>query len=412
MARQLLYTVEFIFVVFLIVAPAAYAQSALEEAAKAVEKTAKAIAPVTTDDKTKEATIDGTVPKSPAFISLGVTPENVIRPVSPRAFASSILTGADPRGHLQTGLAVETAPYLVYTGNAITLKQYQDEYAIRLLSRTQLSLATAKANDTDDKATRLALGFLITPFDRGDPRTDRKLLDCFTQRVGAVHADATKVMDEVAPIAATRPQDVPAALAKRLPGLEQRAKDQAESCRQEARKRNWNASAWNIGLAPTWVSPKGSTSDLRPSGTSVWTSAGYGFEGLPGLEDNAQIIAHARYRPNERVPAPEGNNAFIKQDTLTLAGQIRLAGFSFRKTTGGPDLNFLLEAAYVNEARQHRRDEKIFRYTGGFDYKITDDLYLDVSIGSEDGRKSGRNGRFGGVALKWAFSDKPTRNVK
>jgi hypothetical protein len=389
--------------------PPAFAQNAVVDALAELKKRTQ---PATVNDSTKEAQIDLSVPKSPAFTVLGITPESVVRPTSSRAFAASLLNGADPHGNIQTGLAIETAPYLLYAGDNITLKQYQDVYAIRAASRTQFSLATTKGATDEDKATRVALGLLITPFDLGDARTDKLLLKCFEQKVGKVHEDTVKVQHEIAPLVATGSPDWSTKLASEINKLEKRAKDEAEACRDEARKRHWNASAWSVGVAPTWTTPTGNVSDLDWSGAGLWTSVSYGFENVPGLEDTGQLIVHARYRIHERAPDPQQRGAFLTQDTLTLAGQVRVAGFSFRKTTGGPDLNFLFEAAYVHEDRQRRRDEGVLRYTAGFDYRITENLYLDVSIGTENGRKEGGNNQFGTFGLKWAFSDKPSRNVK
>ena len=393
----------------LLVVSAAEAQNVLD----LVQKAVAAIQPPTTESKTREATLDLSVPKSPAFTALGVTPESVIRPASPRALGLSLLNGGDPKGNLQAGLAVETAPYLLWAGNNLTLRRYQDNYLERLMSRIQLSLATAKGLNDDDKATRAALGLFITLFDLGDPRNDPVLISCFREKIGPIHKKAVAVMDEIAPIVATRPEaEVTAAIEERIAPLQEAAKKQAEACRAEARKRHWNASAWNIGVAPTWTANKGQVSELHSSGTSVWTTLGYGFESISGLEDVAQILLHARYRGNEVVAAPEGNGAFLKQDTLTLAGQLRIAGLTFREPKGDPDLSLLLEAAYIRENRHNRPNERLFRYSVGFDFRLTNDLYLDVSIGTEDGRKAGKDAQFGMAGLKWGFLNQPRQNAK
>src|SRR4051812_10026938 len=62
----------------------------------------------------KSADVDLSVPDSPAFIALGLSPETVVRPTSPREFATSLLNGVGQDGHLQTGVAVDVVPYLVY----------------------------------------------------------------------------------------------------------------------------------------------------------------------------------------------------------------------------------------------------------------------------------------------------------
>ena len=405
--------ISVVLVALILLVPAAHAADPIADAISELKKETKA---PTKEDKIREASIDLSVPKSPAFTALGLTPESVVRPTSPRAFAAALLSGADPNGNIQTGVAVEIAPYLLYAGNNVTLRQYRENYGIRFASRTQFSFAIAKGANDEDEATRIALGLVVTPFDRGDSRNDQKLLDCFEERIGKVHKDAVKVQHKIAPLVASNSPEWPTKLEKEISQLEQQAKSEADTCRKEARKRNWNASAWSVGIAPTWTAAKGNVGDLDWSGVGIWTSVSYGFEEISNLEDNAQILLHARYRSDELAPDPMESGTFFEQDTLTIAGQIRVAGFSFRKTTGGPDLNFLFETAYVNENRKGRPDEELLRYTLGFDYRIMDDLYLDFSIGTEDGRDDGGDNSFGisfGMAtLKWGFSDKPRRNVK
>lgn len=375
------------------------------------ELKSKTAAP-TDKDKVRETTIDLSVPKSPAFTVLGVTPENVVRPTSPRAFAAALLQGAGPNGNIQTGIALETAPYLLYAGNNITLKEYQDKYGIRFFSRTQLSLATVKGANDEDEATRIALGLTVTPFDRGDPRNSKKLIEGFKSNLGKVTKNADKVLIDMAPLVLQNSPELAIRLNKEISKLEEQAKSEAKKVRDKWRKENWNASSWSIGIAPTWTSPTGNTGELEWSGAGIWTSLSYGFEEIPGLNEKAQVLLHARYRENELAPDPQGSGTFFEQDTTTIAGQARIAGFSFRKTTGGPDFNFPIEAAYVKENRKDRSNEELFRYTIGIDYRITDDLYLDFSLGNENGREEGGDSAFGMITLKWGFSDKPKRNIK
>src|SRR6185295_1042567 len=86
--------------------------------------------------------VDMSVPESPAFTVLGVTPETVIRPTSPRAFATSLLNGVDQNGNFQSGLAMDFVPYLLLAGDELTLRKYQTQPIARLLARTQFSFAT------------------------------------------------------------------------------------------------------------------------------------------------------------------------------------------------------------------------------------------------------------------------------
>lgn len=159
-------------------ASAALAGFALHVAAEDIPANWKNSEPAAT------ATLDLAVPESPAFTVLGVTPENVVRPTSPRQLALSLLNGVDRDGNFQSGIAVDTAPYLLVAGQHLTLQDYRDSknyWSKRLPARTQVSLATAKGSTTDDKSSRVALGIRVTPWDAGDPRLDDELIDCLRQ---------------------------------------------------------------------------------------------------------------------------------------------------------------------------------------------------------------------------------------
>ncbi|HZI49982.1 MAG TPA: hypothetical protein VFD75_19440, partial [Pyrinomonadaceae bacterium] len=115
--------------------------------------------PGASDKVTADTTnVDLSVPESPAFTVLGFTPNTVVRPASPKAFATSLLNGLDQNGNFQSGLAFDLTPFMLVNGENITIKDYNDHYLTRLLSRTQFSFATTKGASSDDTATRLAAG--------------------------------------------------------------------------------------------------------------------------------------------------------------------------------------------------------------------------------------------------------------
>ncbi len=139
---------------------------------------------VAKNESIKTATIDLSVPESPAFTVLGLTPQTVTRPASPRELATSLLNGVDQHGNFQSGVALDLAPYLLFAGDQLSLRDYQRSRKLRLLTRFQTSFATTKGASEDDKSTRLALGFHATLWDRGDPQLDNELLGCFARELG------------------------------------------------------------------------------------------------------------------------------------------------------------------------------------------------------------------------------------
>jgi hypothetical protein len=70
--------------------------------------------------------------------------------------------------------------------------------------------------------------------------------------------------------------------------------------------------------------PDGKTSNYKWNGGGVWSSLAYGFEGVPGLSSNSQLIFHVRYRDNEMVPDPKVPKTFFSQDSLYLGSRLRI----------------------------------------------------------------------------------------
>src|SRR5258705_13872035 len=122
--------------------------------------------------KVRAVMVDLSVPDSPAFTVLGLTPEEVARPTTARKLATSLLNGVDRNGVLQTGVAIDTLPYLALAGQLLTLDDYRkpSNYALRFLARGQASVAPAKASEVTDKARRFGLRRGMPGFAPRDPR--------------------------------------------------------------------------------------------------------------------------------------------------------------------------------------------------------------------------------------------------
>jgi hypothetical protein len=353
--------------------------------------------------------VDMSVPESPAFTVLGVTPETVIRPTSPRAFATSLLNGVDQNGNFQSGLAMDFVPYLLIAGDDLTLRKYQTKPVVRLLSRTQFSFATTKGATTEDKSMRLALGWHLTLWDRGDPRTDETLMSCLS----AFRLPPPPTMLECElpdnPTDADREafrkcQESAEATRQERARQVQEAREFNDSvstrCRDESRQRNWNASSWIIGAAPSWISTDGQTKNMRWNGGGFWTSVAYGFEGVPGLESRSQLILHGRYRNREVVPDPNTVGAFLSQDSYFFGARFR---------TGSPTFNGSFEYTFLRSRFAGLRFDNASRFSLLFERRIAGDTWFNLSLGGESGRPDGRNNGFVLTSFKWAFSDR--RNV-
>lgn len=356
------------------------------------------------------ANVDLSVPESPAFTVLGLTPETVVRPNSPREFATALLNGVDRNGNFQSGTAIDTVPYLLLAGKQLTLRQYQDNYKLRLASRTQFSFATTKGASEDDKSVRLSLGLRMTLWDKGDPRNDEVLMKCFDDAsltyLQSIQKPTILPLDQLIDLDPNTPEELRNQSIREWAAYDLR-KAQAnpirleadESCRAEARKLNWNKSSWIVAYAPSWISTTGETKNFKWNGGGFWTSLAYGFEGFPGLEKNSQLILHGRYRSNEQVPDPETEGAFFSQDSFFLGARLRVGN---ENTTGS------FEGVFVRSRPEGKPFDTSARYSVGLERRIAENLWFALAFGGESGRANGPNKGFVLTSFRWGFSEKKT----
>ena len=351
------------------------------------------------------ANVDLAVPESPAFTVLGLTPDTVVRPNSPRQFATALLSGVDRNGNFQSGTALDTVPYLLLAGKELTLKQYRDHYKLRLASRTQFSFATTKGASEDDKSVRLSLGLRLTLWDNGDPRTDKLLLDCFDEASGkylqALVPPPILPLEDLPPDAseADRNESIRAwaAYAQKEAEANPIRLEETEACRVEARKRNWNKSSLIVAYAPSWISTTGETKNFKWNGSGFWSSVAYGFEGFPVLAKRSQIIFHGRYRSNEQVPDPATEGAFLSQDSLFFGARVRVGN---ENSTGS------FEGVFIRSRHNADPWDTSARYAVGVERRIAENLWFALAFGGENGRANGNNKGFVLTSFKWGFSEK------
>lgn len=122
----------------------------------------------------KALRLDLAVPDIPAFSAIGVSPSTVSRPGNAKELALALGNGLNKQGEIQSGLAVEVAPFKVaslYTEafNADALKTY--------VWPVRLSLATNAAIQGTDTLTQVAAGLRWSILGY-DPQADTSLASC------------------------------------------------------------------------------------------------------------------------------------------------------------------------------------------------------------------------------------------
>lgn len=330
----------------------------------------------------KLVTLDLAVPDSPAFAILGLSPETVVRPASPRDLATTVLNGVDRRGNLQSGLAVDFAPLFLFAGKTLTYADYKNSRPTRAFGRTQVSFATAKGASDADKSLRLAFGVRTTLWDDGDPRLDETLVSCLSSI--PIPPPTTALLTQAA-----RDAYIAQATAGRRPAV--------EACHQAFKTRRWNASSFAIGVAPSGQSPTGETGDFVYAGAAVWASLGLALSTT--TRPLGQVIIQGRYRNRELVPDKTVEGSFFEQDA---------AGIGVRLLLGSADRAAVIESEVAHQAPKVGDDTTSFKLSGGAQMKLASHVWISVSGGaSRGGNANEQGGGFVLSALKWALSREP-----
>ncbi len=416
------------------------------------------------DTKFKDIKDDLLVPSSPAFAILGVSPDNIIRPSNPKEFGAALLNGVDPSGTLQTGLALELSPNILFGGRSVSLHEYRTQTWRRIMARTQISVATTRAGSDGDKTVRTALGFRTVLLDRGDVRWNAQFKDFADVELQKLTTDALRTVGvkygaRMCEQTVARAQTaegylqlvkeatcppVPAELRGQLTRTtnldekvestdsvsgEKKIRDiileslkgpeeavSLESIRkvvadewnvefENFRKNAWNATNVTIGGAVTHASTTGKFSDLGKPGYAVYATGAYGFEDMKGsgLEDNAHFIAHVRYQTNQLVTAVKVGATPYSQDLLTVGAQIRLRGPELTAGKDGRTLVFFGEYDYMHASPKTMAATNYYRYSAGAEIALTDEVHLQISTGQETGTASKSSATFVLGDFKYSF---------
>ncbi|MBK7934588.1 MAG: hypothetical protein KA956_12645 [Pyrinomonadaceae bacterium] len=394
----------------------------------------------TTKKKNEEAKKDAadlSVPDSPGFTILGLTPQTVIRPGTPREFATALINSLDENGNFQTGVAIDTAPFLLLFGDDVTLGEYRggikrdasgnmvrdpsgniiwnknnpSGYFTRMLSRTQFSLATTKGTTEDDKSAKIAAGVRFTLFDYGDPRLDEKLDQCFDRIAALIRTQAKReVPDWFA--SAAGDERFKAVLIR----LIENNKTDYKKCVDQSKERNFASSSFTIGGAGSWISPTGDSGKFTNNGFGFWGTLAYGFEGIAGLDCSKkhekagdgpskrcikpQLVFHFRRRSQESVPDPLNTGLFTTRDYNLFGTRLRI---------GVPKWSVNFEGVYRAERYAGRTSSSSIEASLGADYKLASNLYLNFSIGgaTKESNIPGGGKVFVRTAFNWGTSQKP-----
>jgi hypothetical protein len=309
--------------------------------------------------------LDFSTPSSPAAKIIGYT--NDIGAISnPNELAVKLLTGLDSDGSFQTGFAIDIAPYLLARGTGFTLEEYRSPNSgfQRFLANTKISVATSKSDTT----ARFGVGAEFILLNEGDFRLDPELLEEFKG-----------IVKDLPPFDSADPD---------YTAFNDSLKRKIQPAKNRARKKAAQKPIWSLGFATSLASTTGKYFDFKGDGTGLWTTY------KTGLGGDSELILHGYYRSGERVPDRNVTGAFVDVDTLTTAVRIR---------TGSDNFKFSAETAYNFESQSGKTSNSYLSFGLGVEPKITDGLWLSLSMSGTTGKQSGNDVQiFSG--LKWNFN--------
>jgi hypothetical protein len=316
------------------------------------------------------------VPATPAFTLLGVSPTNVERPSSARAFAVSVLSSAERGdGNVPTNLAMEVSPYWWTDHPELTFdKYYAAGFGQRVAQSLSISAASTELStyrdDDDAKGTALAVGVRALLLG-GKPAPE------LADNVSQLMSLQTKFLLECVPdIGDTDPPN------PECPALEAKLRTQTTAVAALDRER--------VGLvleAAAGVVDEFTNNDTRASDTSkygAWLTWSYRSGAEHVLDDPTSLTVVAVQR--------------WLRDTVADTDYIDVGARLIYKSKAN---RWSLSGEYLRRFANHADDTTSARAT--VEYVLSDRYTLTIALGRDFENPAGRSPliAIAGLAMGW-----------
>jgi hypothetical protein len=348
------------------------------------------------------AQVDLSLPASPAFAVLGLSPDKVERPTTLRTLAATALRSLGPDGKVVKGVAFDVNPALLvaphwitagtgYAGSTPEEDLSPKHYIKRAVTRTTLSLATTDADSSG--ASKLAWGLRLGLIDEADPGLFyQKTVEC---------------------LQAHPPAPIPA---HRVTGSVP-ASDDLEKCLDKAKdspavlssKPLWARFSLYAGYGQSWYSKSGSLTDHVPDVKTFWLTTSYGLAGNETTIENSPgtmrtlIQGYLERRLDDRTPDPNNADALLNQNSTQ--GIVRLK-------TGDGKWHGFAEVGLSKVRFGNSTTENVHHYALGYELNLGHllsmnakgmDSWIQIASVHERGFADGKDKT--GVALSLKFGE-------
>ena len=313
-----------------------------------------AIASAQQDTVALRKVVQFAIPKAPAFDFIGISPDEVSRPTSPRALATAIASGINTAGQVQQGLAIEVAPVQLLRPR-MDLSAYQRRGGF-VLSNLSISLGSAQASG-DSSVMQLAVGAKAVLLDRTDPLgpNSKASGDSAIQRalVRCLPAGPVDVADTA-----------------RVAQVRRCITAEDSVFRADWRRDHWNDYAMALAAATGWGLRNSEWKDGQHLGSAVWALAAAPLCLRPaaaGLCRSGQWLAKAAYERRDSVQI----GRTVSQFTGGLRGALgseTVAAFA--------EALFRRRSTELPGAQRSRRE-----WSAGVEFKVTDGLWASTGVG-------------------------------
>jgi len=297
-----------------------------------------------------------TMPSSPAFDLLGVSPSEIHKPGLPRDFQINWLIRG---GGLNPNLALELEPGWLFFNRKKSLSEYRKgDWLFQTISTLNFSMGTALI----DNQQSLAYGLKLNLYNANNPLLDNELVEKLTPKITATEKELARIMllisindDTVVIDSLSKIVD---SLAVVVATDSIKNTQIAQEVLTEWEKENWNATMIDLGFGQIFdyeLPTIFEVVDTQRIDSLVFKRKAYALwlSGIFGIGNNGMVNAMAKY-------INDGENDGIK------------AGFSARY--GNEKVNFYAEYAY-NSMLQAKNT-----IAYGLDYKLENGLIMQASL--------------------------------
>ncbi|KIC65089.1 hypothetical protein [Chryseobacterium taiwanense] len=254
-----------------------------------------AFAQIPSDSLVKNYKLNFALPDNPAFKALGTEPSNILRPSVAQDFSfvsSEFFNGKNLV--IPDSFGVEVSPILLMNTEKMTLSDFRKH---NVFKTSRFSLGTFK----DSLKTRnISLGYRITVINKGDLRTDTKVLNEFlvnAEERAKKRAELMKrFMFENKLVSSNLTKDdiqrMEDYVNLNIDETEEEFENRLEEFKKQYKNNNWNAQKLDFAAAIVGQSPDSLLSNVSFRNLSVW-----GTYAIP-IKKFAQILLGMNYQLN------------------------------------------------------------------------------------------------------------------